>query len=345
MNPVSVLGVGLITPWGRDIHVISKTVNHPQPNVQTTRAHDGTGSLLSVPPGVYAAESRLPRLRRSGTLSLLAVAAAADAVAAAGLDEEEAASMTVFFATTDGGVRYTARFFEEVVARGLGAGSPLLFPETVYNAAASHVAARFRCTGEAITLVGDSSAGISALCAAAGAVATGTTDRALVVASNEWDPVSLEAYARWGFVDGPMGNPAAECAAAIVLGHRSEAVELAWCGEGKPFRSRKEAASSLGSLLGRMPQPRPPTVLSRSCQRNPLNEPEELACRLGTQPGRELDVRGALGESFAATTLAQAAVTSHFLQQAPAKSVGIVTVLGLTGGVGALRLTSGVQQE
>src|SRR3712207_7831863 len=42
-------------------------------------------------------------------------------------------------AVSNGGVIYTKRFYHEVVESGAEAASPLLFPETVFNAPASHL--------------------------------------------------------------------------------------------------------------------------------------------------------------------------------------------------------------
>ena len=64
------------------------------------------------------------------------------------------------FAICSGGVNYTRRFYHEIVTQGANGASPLLFPETVYNAAASHLAALLGLNGQSYTLVGDSSVGL-----------------------------------------------------------------------------------------------------------------------------------------------------------------------------------------
>jgi 3-oxoacyl-(acyl-carrier-protein) synthase len=49
------------------------------------------------------------------------------------------------------------------VVSGASAASPLLFPETVFNAPASHLAAILGITGASYTLVGDGAVGVLAL--------------------------------------------------------------------------------------------------------------------------------------------------------------------------------------
>ena len=70
-------------------------------------------------------------------------AAGFDALGDAGLKPGIGLGTTtaVVFAICSGGVNYTRRFYHEIVTLGARGASPLLFPETVYNAAASHLAA------------------------------------------------------------------------------------------------------------------------------------------------------------------------------------------------------------
>ena len=67
------------------------------------------------------------------------------------------------FAISNGGVTYTKRFYHEIVDTGAQAASPLLFPETVFNAPASHLAAILGVTGATYTLVGDGAVGLAAI--------------------------------------------------------------------------------------------------------------------------------------------------------------------------------------
>jgi 3-oxoacyl-(acyl-carrier-protein) synthase len=58
---------------------------------------------------------------------------------------------------------FTKRFCCDIVEAGAQSASPLLFPETVFNAPASHLAAILGITGTTYTLVGDSAVGLLAI--------------------------------------------------------------------------------------------------------------------------------------------------------------------------------------
>ena len=129
-----------------------------------------------------------------------AAAAGFDAFADAGLkpDSELAARIAVVFAICSGGVNYTRRFYHEIVTQGAHAASPLLFPETVYNAAASHLAALLGVNGQSYTLVGDSSVGLGAIHFAIELLAIQPRlDRCLVVGTEEADWLLADAFASW----------------------------------------------------------------------------------------------------------------------------------------------------
>ena len=86
-------------------------------------------------------KNRSSHVSLSRSLTPAAAASAAASLAAlrdAGLAPESLGRCALIFAVSDGGVIYTRKFYDQVVREG--AGSPLLFPETVYNAPGSHIA-------------------------------------------------------------------------------------------------------------------------------------------------------------------------------------------------------------
>src|SRR5206468_8816270 len=95
---------------------------------------------------------------------------------------------------SNGGVIYTKRFYRDIVESGAQAASPLLFPETVFNAAASHLAAILGITGATYTLVGDGAVGILAIRMAEDLMASEAFDYCLVVGAEEIDWLLCDAY-------------------------------------------------------------------------------------------------------------------------------------------------------
>src|SRR5205085_6184369 len=98
-------------------------------------------------------------------ISRFAAAAGLAALEEAGmkLDPRNAERVALVFAISNGGVIYTKRFYRDIVESGAQSASPLFFPETVFNAPASHLAAILGITGASYTLVGDGAVGVLAM--------------------------------------------------------------------------------------------------------------------------------------------------------------------------------------
>jgi len=91
-----------------------------------------------------------------------------------------------------GCVNYSKRFLSEML-NSPATASPLVFPETVFNAPASHLAACLESTGESCTLVGDEGAFAQGLGLAAQWLELSKADACLVVASEEMDWLVADA--------------------------------------------------------------------------------------------------------------------------------------------------------
>jgi 3-oxoacyl-(acyl-carrier-protein) synthase len=237
-----IAGIAWVTPLGADLDTVWQRLAkgdapHAQllTNPETGRVH----GYLPVPPKLVEHLARHPRMRRSSAISFYAVAAGLAALENAGLSPEttRAGRTAVVLAVSDGSVVYTRRFYDQLVKQGANAASPLLFPETVYNAPASHLAALIGIDGASYTLVGDNSVGLAALHFANQLLALGDVDRVLVVGAEEIDWVLCEAYRDWRLARTPL----AEGAAAVVL-----AREGRWklrTHAGMSFSRQREAAA------------------------------------------------------------------------------------------------------
>ncbi len=210
----SITGLGWITPLGADLDGVFAALRaglvaetKPVPNPETGRALQ----CRPVPAKLVEHLARNPRLRRASSISYFAVAAAQAALADAGAAPE--ARTALVFAVSDGSVVYTRRFYDQIVKQGANAASPLLFPETVYNAPASHLAAVLGIDGASYTLVGDNTIGLAALHFAAQLLALGECDHAVVVGCEEIDWILCEAFRDWRL----DRHPLAEGAGAVVL--------------------------------------------------------------------------------------------------------------------------------
>lgn len=336
----TILGIGCVTPLGVDW----KTVRD---NLSAGRRPEAV--LLPGPPGhpalpVYRVpapyEYAHPRLRRSSAISHFACAAAAAAVAQSG--PLPAGRTALVFAASDGAVIYTRRFYEEVVKSG--SGSPLLFPETVYNAPASHVAAMLGIDGPVLTMVSDATAGTDALATAAELLRSGEADRCLVVASQEADWILCEGYRRWGLA--APGSPTrsrailSEGAVALVLGEASPGdVVFETIHPGLRIARHSSLRECLERIYCELADGMPPDVAILSASGARPGKVEEAALRK-LFPGIRLDAPKKLaGEAFAASTLLQCAYAWQEICDGSARRI-LVSAPGWSGQAGGAVLTA-----
>ncbi len=227
MGGMFLSGWGCVTPGSMSLDAIER-----DPSLVRTIASPAGNqwSVLQIPVDSVPETASIKRLRRAGRISHYAVAASLRAVksACARIGQIDPNRFGVVFATSHGSVDYTRRFYAARLADGTG--SPALFPDTVYNAPAGHIAAALEITGPAFVEVGDDSAGISALELAGSLIDSGRCDHVCVCGAEETDWVICEAFARFfpvhrGDTDTDQpGMILADGAGAVILSSR-ESVE------------------------------------------------------------------------------------------------------------------------
>jgi len=290
----AITGRAWVTPLGSDLAAVSAQIDAGVPGeielVQDPLAKRPL-RLMRVPSGLVAEVSRLPRLRRSSAISLYAVEAALRAVEMAG---SAVGRTAVIVAVSSASVVYTHRFYRRIVEEGARGASPALFPETVHNAPASHVAAALGIDGASYTLVGDGTVGFSALHMAAGLLRMDEADRCVVVGAEEVDVITAEAYRTWRF-----GGVYSEGAGAVVL-ERAGGLKIT-THPGTPFTTRTAAAAALDNVLDVMEAEPDLVVYGASAGEIGRLEQRELAARglLG------VSLRQSLGDALGAASLFQ----------------------------------------
>jgi 3-oxoacyl-[acyl-carrier-protein] synthase II len=323
----SIQGVGAVTPIGADANQTWDELIRGTEAVRQLlpKGFGGRSYYYSAVPAKFtAAAGRQPRLRRSGEISLLGVSAGLAALADAGIPLEEASRGAIVFAIACGGVVYTRRFYHEVRTEGANVASPLLFPETVYNAPASHLAALLKIDGRDYTLVGDSSVGLSALHFASQLLAIDPTlPFCVVVGVEEADWVLADGFATWRMasnqssfpVFGPrQGTILAESAAAVVLS-RSGSLRLVGTSAGLPFFSQKEAPGALAEVVAQVCDRRTPAGILSSANGTFADRVEEvmLASDFGSVP--VYAHKPAIGDSLGASALLQLVLGTFALER------------------------------
>jgi 3-oxoacyl-(acyl-carrier-protein) synthase len=187
MSRIFIHGCGAVSPAGWGVNALMDALNNrPDLPAQPLAAPGRNFSVRTVPtPNPRPACLAHPRLRRASAISQYATAAAIEAL---GSPEPSAARSSnrlgIVVGVHAASIRYSEKFFAEVL-RDAATASPLLFPETVINAPASHLAANLASTHLTYSVLGDQTAFFQALLVAAGWLATNRADTVLAIAAEE----------------------------------------------------------------------------------------------------------------------------------------------------------------
>jgi len=327
MSP-AIAGMGWVTPLGNGPDSVWQRLLHGEEASATTVSEefaDRAYSVFRVPESAFKGVSH-PRLRRASAISRFAAAAGLQALESAGLklDSQSVERVALIFAISNGGVIYTKRFYREIVNTGAQAASPLLFPETVFNAPASHLAAILGISGATYTLVGDGAVGLAAVRMADELMQNEGLDYCLVVGTEEIDWLLCDAYWRWRLlrVDPPIepfgnqnrGMILSEGAGAIVLA-RNGLFSIESAHPGGYFTTRREAEEILKSIVRDLSQPEIDVVIS-SANGTFIDRAESAALHELIPNALVYTAKPALGESVGAAGLWQVILAAQALQSA-----------------------------
>ncbi|TDP96478.1 beta-ketoacyl-[acyl-carrier-protein] synthase family protein [Labedaea rhizosphaerae] len=189
---------------------------------------DGLGNVPfgRVDTSVLAGKLNPGKARRMDPLSILASSVVRDVYARHGKQSRAEQEETgIVFATGIGPCSSVVGFHEPVITGGMAAANPLIFPNTVVNAAAGHVAMQYRYRGYTATIVNGGTSSVLALQLASRVIARGGAERIMVVVADEYPQpavrtvASLPGYSRDGAVvpHGRTGAVLSEGAVAILL--------------------------------------------------------------------------------------------------------------------------------
>ena len=198
MSGLSIFGIGAVTPAGWGVEPLRTALEAGRPLPVEEMARPGWQRSLAVrrvpPSSAKPAFFAHPRLRRASPISRYAVAAALEAL---GPDVELVTrgrlKLGVILCVMSGCVNYSRRFYDEVL-REPSTASPLVFPETVFNAPSSHLAALLGTTAINYTLVGDPGSFLMGLVVAGDWLAQGLVDGCVIVGAEESDWLTADAF-------------------------------------------------------------------------------------------------------------------------------------------------------
>ncbi|MBL9117811.1 MAG: beta-ketoacyl synthase chain length factor [Verrucomicrobiaceae bacterium] len=190
---LTIEGLGVVSPagWGLPHLKTACNLGMPLPTQELLRtsgqARSWSCSVRSVPSPPADYLPRSPRLRRASPLTKFLLGATIEA-----LNGHTTEGLGIIQVMQNGAVQYSGRFFHELLTTP-STPSPLIFPETVFNAPTSHVASCIAVSGAVTTLIGEDNLLIEALQTASQWLEEGCVERVLVLAGEELDWLSTEA--------------------------------------------------------------------------------------------------------------------------------------------------------
>lgn len=320
MSRVFVHGQGAVSPAGWGVTALRACLNNARPLPLQSLARPGWDKPLAVrivpPPPVRPAFLGHPRLRRASPITHYAVGAALEALGTdADLIRSGGLRLGIVTCTLTGGISYSRRFYEEVMQNPATA-SPMIFPETVFNSSASHLAAYLGSPAINYTLVGDAGTYLQGLAVAAGWLDNGLADACIVIGAEEpeWSAAdALRLFDRRAVHASGAGALYLKALPAAAAPVELAAVTDSFAATRAP--DRQEAARQMRAQL-------------------PAGAPGELLCasECGNPawkdwPGELLTPVGILGEAFAAGAAWQCVAVCDAIQQSRC-AAGNVSITG-----------------
>ena len=317
MSRIFVHGIGAVSPAGWGVPALSEALKNGEPLPVQNLPRPGWEKPLcirTVPvPSARPAFLAHPRLRRAGAMAQHTVASVLEALGGdAARVQAGRLRLGVIVCMMAGGVAYSRRFYEEVL-REPATASPLIFPETVFNAAASHVSAFLGAKEINYTLVGDDGTFLQGLALAAAWLANDRADGCVIVGAEEVDWIVADAVRLFQ----PRAVYSGGAGALYLKMDADSEVELAAITDSFIFtkeQTRAKAAARMKSQL-------------------PAGSANELLCDGGADsmiwsnwPGRRLTPKTILGEAFVATAAWQCVSACRAISQneSPAANVSVV---------------------
>ena len=196
MSRIFVTGWGAVSPAGWNAAALREALVHGEPLPVQSLERPGWDKPLRarLVPAPAARPEFLahPRLRRSSPITHHAAAAALEALAGRPAAPDSNDRLGLVVCMQAGCVRYSCRFLDETL-KDPATASPLLFPETVYAAPASHVAALLSNVSLACSLVGDPGAFLQAVSLAVQWLEEDRVDTCLVIGAEETNWILADA--------------------------------------------------------------------------------------------------------------------------------------------------------
>ena len=330
MSRITISGTGAVSPagWGVDALMdLLRSGGKPECSSVERKTSDGTvitTTVARVP--ALADKSRLPRsprLRRTSPIGKFTAAAALEAIGAERLAAAQVGEIrvSVICSLMNGCVNYSNRFYGEVLHDPKFA-SPILFPETVYNAPSSHLSAILGSMAPNDTLVGDGAELFTALELATEWLERGDCDLCVVVAPEEIDWLSAEAVGLRSKEIVPS-----EGAGAVVLEKDGSGPVLLTIPDPISYAEISDRAAALRRLRGELSADDDGRTLLADGRIGPSRIDRTEDEVFADWNGPRVSIKSVIGEAFGASASLQLVAAVEMLKSGEAEKA-IVTSVG-----------------
>jgi 3-oxoacyl-(acyl-carrier-protein) synthase len=252
------------------------------------------------------------RLRRASPISHYAVAAALEALGAEAAHVAKGElRLGIVLCVMSGCVNYSRRFYDETL-KNPATASPLVFPETVFNAPASHLAALLGTTAINYTLVGDPGAVLQGVALAADWLLNEQVDGCVVIGAEEIDWLTADAVSLF-----TSRAQVSEGAGALYLRREpgpGPAFELRKVTDSFLFCRKQLRAQAIRKARAALGVDGAAELLCDGLQGVPRMDREESAA-WSDWPGARLSVKKILGEGLMAAAAWQCVAAVDVLRQ------------------------------
>ena len=302
MSRVFVTGLGAVSPAGWGVPALREALAADKPLATQPIERPGWDNpfLARLVPAPSPRPSWLahPRLRRASSLTHHVAAVALEALGQASPDSDCLRRMGLIVCLQSGCVQYSYRFYKEVLEAPATA-SPLLFPETVFAAPASHVATLLGNASLVTTLVGDPAVFLQGVALMTDWLTEGRVDAGLVVGAEEanW----LRADAIWHFDHNSVSSAGAGCVCLSLDSTASMGIELNAITNAQTYLSNRSRSQSAQAMRQQLPTGAGDELLCdglQGCRR--LDMPELAAWQ--NWPGPRISPKRMLGEGLMAAS-------------------------------------------
>jgi len=254
LSRIFVSGLGAVSPAGWSVPALCNALRGGEP--LPDRPLDRPGSI--APLRVRAVPEALPRpafmaharLRRASPITHYAASAALEALAGLRHASRLPRRIGLVVCVQAGCVNYSCRFFDETL-KDPATASPLLFPETVHAAPASHVAALLENVTLACTLVGDTATFLQGVALGAQWLQRNSVEASLVLGIEETNWILADALRHLDRSLAISGGAGALCLSL----HPAEgaAVELAAITDAHPYTATHDRSLAAKAMRAELP--------------------------------------------------------------------------------------------